>query len=90
MNIIVKRKLKDYVSWKKQLGDVDGMRKGYGSKGLTAYQNADDPNEVYLVLEWDDKKPYQNYLNHPEVQKALSLTGTTEIIEVGESFFLES
>ena len=89
MNIIIKRKLKDYDTWKKVVSNLDGLRKQYGSKGLTAYRNAKDPNEVYLIFEWDDGKPYASYLNLPEVKKALADTGTTEVVEVSETFHLE-
>jgi quinol monooxygenase YgiN len=89
MKIIMKRKLKDYDAWKKIVTDFDGMRREYGSRGATVYRSANDPSEVYLVFDWDDSKPYANYLNLPEVKKALAETGTTEVIEVGESFDLE-
>jgi quinol monooxygenase YgiN len=89
MNIIIKRKLNDYDAWKKVVSELDGLRKQYGSKGMTVHRNAKDPNEVYLILEWDDGKPYTNYLELPEVKKALADTGTTEVIEVSESFHLE-
>ena len=89
MNIIVRRKLKDYDSWKMIVADANQVRKEYGSKGGTLYRNAKDPDEVYLIFEWDDRKPYMNYFNRPDVQKALADTGTTEIIEVSESFYVE-
>jgi quinol monooxygenase YgiN len=88
MNIIVKRKLKDYDAWKKIVSDLDGLRKEHGSKGATVYRSANDPNEVYLVFEWDEAKPYTSYFNLPQVQKALADTGTTEVITVSESFYL--
>ncbi len=88
MNIIIKRRLKDFDAWKKVVSELDGMRKQYGSRGMTVYRSAGDPSEVYLVLDWDDGKPYMDYLNHPDVQKALADTGTTEIIEVSETFHL--
>jgi quinol monooxygenase YgiN len=89
MYIIVRRKLKDYDSWKKVVADANQVRKEYGSKGGTVYRNAKDPDEVYLVFEWDDTKPYMNYFNRPDVQEALANTGTTEIIEVSESIYME-
>jgi quinol monooxygenase YgiN len=89
MYFIVKRKLKDYASWKSMLQDK-GLRREKGSKGATVYRNAKKPDEVFLVFEWDDHKSYLDYINLPEVQKALSETGTTEIIEVSESFRLPS
>ncbi len=89
MKIILKRRLNNYDQWKKLVSEYDGMRKQYGSKGAHAYRSAKDPNEVYLVFEWDDSMPYQRYMDLPEVKKALADSGTTEVIEVSKSFYLE-
>lgn len=88
MNVIIRRTLKDYDAWKKIVTDLDGTRKQYGSKGASAYRNAANPNEVYLIFEWDDAKPFQAYLDLPEVKQAFAATGSVEVIEVGESFTL--
>jgi quinol monooxygenase YgiN len=88
MVIIVKRLLKDYEAWKSIVSEMDHVRAEYGSRGATVYRSKSDPNEVYLVFDWDDQKPYQAYFNRPDVQKALDATGTTEVIEVSESFSL--
>ena len=53
------------------------------------YRSAKDPNDVALLFEWDDQKPYMIYFGLPDVQKALAETGTTELIEVGESFSID-
>jgi len=88
MNIIVKRKLKDYESWKELVSEMDGLRQEYGSQGVTVYRNAGDLNEVYLVFEWSDDRSYHEYFNRPDVQQALTNSGTTQIIEVSEVFHL--
>jgi quinol monooxygenase YgiN len=88
MKVIVKRLLKDYDAWFPVVNDLNPMRREYGSRGGTAYRSAKNPNEVYLVFDWDDHKPFKAYFEHPDVQKALLETGTTEIIEVTESFTL--
>lgn len=90
MKIIVKRNLKDYNSWKNLVSTKNEDRAKMGSKGATVYRNAKDPNEVYLVFDWDDQKSYLDYFNLPDIQKALNETGTTEVIEVSESFNLEA
>jgi len=89
MYVILKRTLKDYESWKRIVSD-GRVRKEKGSKGLNVYRSARNPNEVYIVAEWDDSKSYLDYLNVPEVQKSLAETGTTELIEVSDSFRLEA
>lgn len=88
MNVIIKRNLKDYDAWKKMVSEMDGLRKQYGSKGATVYRNAKDPNEVYLVFEWEDGKSFQKYLDLPEVKKAIEGSGAFEAIEVSETFRL--
>ena len=88
MKLIVKRNLKDYDSWKKLVSEKNELREKMGSKGATVYRSAKNPNEVYLVFDWDDQKSYLEYFKLPDVQKSLEETGTTEIIEVSESFDL--
>jgi len=90
MKIIVKRNLNDYDSWKKMVSERNELREKMGSKGVTVHRSAKDPNQVYLAFEWDDQKSFLDYFNLPDVQKALAETGSTEIIEISESFRLEA
>ena len=88
MNLIIRRKLKDYAAWKKVVTVPDGVRKKYGSNGAIVYRSATDPNEVFLVFDWDDSKPYAEYVQLPDVKKSLEASGSTEVIEISESFHL--
>jgi quinol monooxygenase YgiN len=88
MKVLIKRRLNDYDAWKEVVSDLDGVRAGYGSRGLTAYRSAADPNEVFLVFDWDDAKPYTAYLERDDVKAALAATGTTEVTEISEFFSL--
>lgn len=88
MHVILKRKLNNYEVWKKVILEMDGLRKQYGSKGAMFYRSAKNPSEVYLIFEWEDSKPFKNYLDLPDVKKAVADTGTIEIIEVSEAFHL--
>lgn len=90
MYIIVKRVLKDFDSWKTLVSSGNETRREKGSQGMSVYRSIKNPNEVYLVIEWEDHKSYLDYFNLPEVQKALADMGTTEIVEVSEEFSLEA
>lgn len=72
------------------VSEKNEVRQNYGSKGGVVYRDKKNPSDVYLVFDWEDNKPYMDYFNLPEVQKALSASGTTEIVEIGESFHLEA
>jgi heme-degrading monooxygenase HmoA len=72
------------------VSEQNDTRKQMGSKGAVVYRNAKNPDEVFLIFEWEDEKSFMDYFKLTEVQKALEETGTTEIIEISESFKLEA
>lgn len=88
MKLIMRRRLNDYNAWKEIVTQLDGLRASYGSHGFTSYRSAADPNEVFLVFDWDDDKPYTKYLELPDVKAALAATGDSEVIEISEVFEL--
>ncbi|MBI4093202.1 MAG: hypothetical protein HY420_04735 [Candidatus Kerfeldbacteria bacterium] len=92
MKIILRRKLKDYNAWKKMAQEKIELRRQYGSKGATIYRSVKDPNEVFVVFDWDDARSYKEYFERPDVRKFLADTEIipTEIHEVSESFSLEA
>jgi quinol monooxygenase YgiN len=91
MHLIVRRKLNDFDTWRTMVNDMEGIRKDYGSRGMTVYRSAEAPNEVTLVIEWDDNKPWREYFGRPDVQEALKASGdTTDITEVSERIELPS
>ncbi len=88
MKILVQRNLHDYEAWKKMVTEMDGVREAYGSRGVEVFRSANDPNEVFLVFDWADDLSFKKYFDRSDVQEALASSGTTQIIEVGESFRL--
>ena len=88
--MIVRRKLNDFDTWRTMVDDMEGIRRDSGSRGMTVYRNAKDPNEVTLVFEWDDNKPWREYFERPDVQEALKASGSVDITEVSERLELPS
>jgi quinol monooxygenase YgiN len=90
MIIIIKRTLNDYDSWKTLVSENNETRQAMGSRGVTIHRSKQNPNDVYLIFDWDDGKSYLDYFNLPAVQRSLADSGTTEVIEVSESFSLKA
>lgn len=91
MYLIIRRKLNDFDSWKSMVSDLEGTRKEHGSRGMTVYRSAEDPNQVTLILVWDDQKPWREYFERPDVRQALMASGEkAEITEISERFELPS
>ena len=88
--MIVRRKLNDFDTWRTLVDDMEGDRGDSGSRGMTVYRSAKDPNEVTLVFEWDDSQPWREYFERPDVQEALKASGSVDITEVSERLELPS
>ena len=41
-------------------------RKQYGSKGARAFRDPDDPNRVWILVDWDEES-YKQFISDPEM-----------------------
>ena len=76
--ILVRHKVADYAKWK-TIFDEDGVnRKAGGSKGSQLFRNADNPNEVIVLLEWDDLGKAKQFTQSPKLREAMERAGVTD------------
>jgi len=82
---LAKIKIRDYAKWKHVFDDLSAVRKAYGAKKGFPFQEADSPNEVTVLIEWDNLESAHKYYRSDEMtEKALQGSGTKEI----EIYFL--
>jgi heme-degrading monooxygenase HmoA len=53
-SLLVHHRVRDFVAWKAAFDGHAAAREAAGSVGGIVFQNADDPNDVVIVLQWDD------------------------------------
>ena len=58
---LIRHKVKDYNKWKTVFDEGSSNRKEMGSKGGFLFSNADDPNEVIVLIEVDDLKKVRHF-----------------------------
>ncbi len=76
--ILVRHKVEDYAKWK-PIFDEDGVnRKAGGSKGSQLLRNADDPNELLILMEWDDLGKARQFTQSPALREAMERAGVTD------------
>ena len=77
-------KVEDYNKWKSVFDDDPLGRGSSGSKGGVVFRSANDPNEVMVLLEWDDDKLDQlRQLNQsPKFKETQERSGYTAPPEV--------
>lgn len=77
-------KVEDFAKWK-SVFDEDPLDRGSsGSKGGFVFRSADDPNEVMLLLEWDEDKVGQlgQFGQSPQMKEVQERSGYTAPPEV--------
>lgn len=73
--VLVRHKVKDYARWR-PLYDEDGSaRKAAGCKGTQVFRSADDPNEVMLLLEWDDLAKARQFAQSADLRDTMQRAG---------------
>jgi heme-degrading monooxygenase HmoA len=83
--VMVTHKVADYARWK-PIFDADGAnREIAGSQGGQLWRRADDPNEVFMLFEWDQEQARQ-YSQREEVRAKMQAAG---VLDPPEISFLE-
>ncbi len=78
--VLVRHKVQDYAKWKPVFDEdevADG-RKAMGSRGGYLYRNADDPNELVLLLEVADLAKARQYVQSEDLREAMQRSGVAD------------
>ena len=73
--ILVRHKVDDFAKWKPKFDEHSGARKAAGSKGGVLFRSADDPNEMVILMEWDDLKKAKEFSRSDELRERLKQDG---------------
>ncbi len=68
----------DYNKWRAGFDANESSRKSAGSTGVNQfYRDVDNPNNVTLVLEWEEAGKAQAFLNDPRTKASMDEAGVT-------------
>jgi heme-degrading monooxygenase HmoA len=85
--LLVRHKVEDYERWKPVFDhDHGATRARRGSKGGRILRNADDPNELVILLEWDNLENAQRFANADDLKDAMQRAG---VVDQPDVYFLE-
>ena len=85
--LLVRHKVDDYERWQSVFDHHHGAtREQSGSKGGWILRNADDPNELVILLEWDSLDNARHFANADELREAMQRAGVADQQDV---YFLE-
>lgn len=84
--MLIRHKVKDFDKWKPVFDEHGATRNRSGSQGGYLLHSADDPNELVILLEWDNLQKARQFAQSDELREAMERAGVADQPDV---YFLE-
>jgi heme-degrading monooxygenase HmoA len=84
--ILIRHKVEDYGKYKTIFDQDAANRKASGSLGGQLFHNANNPNEVVFLCEWDDLEKAQQFSQSDDLREKMQQAGVSDHPDV---YFLE-
>ena len=78
----VRHNVADFDKWKVVFDEVEPFRKKSGSSGSNVFRNHTNPNEVLVILSWDNKEQGIKFGHSPELKKDMERAGVLSAPEI--------
>jgi heme-degrading monooxygenase HmoA len=76
--LLVRHKVEDYARWRPIYDEHAATRKASGASGSAAgrvFRSATDPNEVVILLEWDDLEKARQFAQSADLHQTMQRAG---------------
>ncbi|MGZ9221655.1 MAG: putative quinol monooxygenase [Anaerolineales bacterium] len=74
--INVRHTVADYEKWRPFFDGDDARRSAAGASGVNqVYRDADDPNTITIVMEWDNAENARKFLDDPALREVMQQAG---------------
>lgn len=80
--MMIHRRVKDFEKWKQVFDEHGAIRKAAGSKGGLLLRNADDPNDIVIIWEWDALDNARKFVESPDLRETMQHAGVTGAPEI--------
>ena len=82
IKMYVRHQVADFKKWKPVYDAHDSVRKQFGCKKSEVFTNTQNPNEVLVTLDWDNKEQAIKFGQSPSLKEAEERGGVTSVPEV--------
>jgi heme-degrading monooxygenase HmoA len=84
--VLVIHRVEDYAKWKPIYDEDGATRKAKGSKGAKVLRNANDPNHLVVITEWEDLQKAKNFIESDDIANTMKKAG---VVGKPAVFYLE-
>jgi len=85
-HLLVHHKIEDYNKWKPAFDAHSSLRSEGGSQGGKVFRSANDPNELFVLLEWDSVENAQKFVQSDKTKEAMQEAG---VVGMPAIYFVE-
>lgn len=86
VHLLVHHKVEDYKKWKPFFDGHASARSEGGSRGGKVFRNASNPNEIFILLEWDNLANAKKFSQSDKLKEVMKNAG---VVGMPEIYFLE-
>lgn len=79
--LLVRHRVADYEGWKRDFDDRAGARLEAGSRGGTVFHGTDAPDQVVVLLEWDEAEQADAFARSKDLWRAMGRDGVPDDAE---------
>jgi quinol monooxygenase YgiN len=73
--MLIQHEVKDYEKWKAVFDDVAELRRSNGEQSARIFHDAENPNRLTLLFEWDSLENARAYAQNPALKAAMQEAG---------------
>lgn len=84
--VFIKHKVEDYSRWKPVFDEHGTTREKAGCKGGQLFHISDEPNNIFILFEWDKKENATGFVESEDLKKRMQQAG---VIGKPEIYILE-
>ena len=81
-SILVKHAVQDFATWKSAFDEHAGTRKRAGCQGGRLFRDAEKPNHVTIVLNWDSHENAKKFMDSQDLRSTMEKAGVVSQPEV--------
>ena len=85
-NLLVHNQVEDYNKWKLIFDEHASFRSQMGSKGGKVFRNKENPNDIFILFEWDSIENAQKFSQSDNLKEIMKKAG---VISKPDVYFLE-
>ena len=85
-HILVHHKVEDYTKFKAAFDGHAAFRSQSGSKGGKVFQSTSNPNDLFILLEWNSLENAQKFAQTYNLKQAMQSAG---VVGMPEVYFVE-